>query len=130
MRKLFPVLLVLTLFVMPSFAQTAASSTPTTAITINSVNCGHTSAPLNCYSVPMSINGHSGTAWIATGFILFRPGLEGSGYVEAAVTSWLVTQRNNIGQPTQEVITFTTFSTGLNGTQPADPDVDGDADRK
>jgi hypothetical protein len=75
----------------------------------------------------MTIGSNSGTAWIATGFILFRPGLEGSGYVEALVTSWTVTQRNAIGRPTQEVITFTITNPSANGVA-ADPDNNDDAD--
>ena len=108
-------------FATPSQAQ------QTTAITIGAVNCGYTSAPLNCYSVPMTIGSNAGTAWIATGFILFRPGLEGSGYVEALVTSWAITQRNGIGQPTQEVITFKLTNPSANGVA-ADPDNNGDSD--
>jgi hypothetical protein len=121
MRKLFAALFLFTLFAMPSFAQSA------TAIKIGPVNCGYASAPLNCYSVPMTIGGNSGTAWVAPGFILFRPGLQGSGYVEAVVTSWTISQRNLIGQPTQEVITFTITSPSANGVS-ADPDGDGDGD--
>ena len=115
-------------FAIPSPAQQTAPTAPaTTPITIGPVNCAYADAPLNCYSVAMTIGGNSGTAWIATSFILFRPGLEGSNYVEGLVTSTTVTHRNAIGQATQEIITFTISNPSANGS-PADPDADGDSD--
>jgi hypothetical protein len=108
-------------FAIPSHAQTTTPSTepPSTTITVGQVTCPQF---LSCYSVPLTIGGVSGTAWIYPqsngGFILFRLPLEGSNYVTALVTSWTVT-RNSMGQATKTTITYTVQG---------DPDNDGDTD--
>jgi hypothetical protein len=104
---------------IPSHAQ---STTPIT-VGQSTGRCQQTNTTLNCYSVAMTIGTNSGTAWVypqgQSGFILFRPNLEGTGYVEATVTSSMVTGRNSVGQVTQLTVTYT-----LNG----DPNSDGDTD--
>lgn len=95
-----------------------------TPISVGVASCGRSGAPVfNCYSVPLTVGGVTGTAWMypqgSGGFILFRPALEGDGYVTAQVTSTTVNARNAIGQVTQETITFTLVG---------DPGSDGDSD--
>ncbi|SRR5579871_848905 len=123
MKKLFPLVLLFTLFAVPSFAQDS-TPVPTTTITVGTIYAGHTALPnLYCYSLPLTIGGVSGTAWIDVqgqgGFILFRPNLEGTGYVTAQITSVTGLQLNKIGQVTSMTVAFQVV---------ADPDNDNDSD--
>ncbi len=111
---------------VPSHAQ------QTTAITVGQANCGRSALPnLNCYSVPLTIGNVTGTAWIdvqnQAGFILFRPNLEGSNYVEGQITGAFVEAHNAIGQVTRATITFKILVPSANGAQ-ADPDNNNDSD--
>ena len=109
-------------FAIPSQAQQIMP------ITVGTTNCGATALPaLNCYSVPLTIGGVSGTAWFLPNYILFRPALEGASYVEAQITSVMTNSVNNIGQVTSATYSFTINAPSLNGSS-ADPDGNGDAD--
>ena len=119
MKKFIGAMLFMLAFAIGASAQTQPPSTP---ITVGTTNCG-VGGFVNCYAVPLTIGTNSGTAWFYSngnrGFILFRPSLEGSEYVTAAITSFTVNSRNIIGQATQVTITFTVV---------ADPNADGDQD--
>ena len=120
--------LVVTLFALSASAH-AQSNAP---ITVGAATCGQW---FNCYSVPITIGGVSGSMWLyATGagnWIAFRPPLQGNSgpdTVMATVTSNTVNTRNALGQPTQVTITYTITNPPYLGGTPADPDNNGDAD--
>lgn len=125
--KIMKKLIAIMLFVLGLTFGVQANAQTSIPITIGQSNgpgnCQQSNTTLNCYSVFMTIGGNSGTAWVYSqgqaGFILFRPNLQGAGYVEAFVTSSTVNSRNAIGQVTQLTITYT-LST--------DPNSDGDTD--
>lgn len=122
-------LLTLTLLGLAAIAATAKPAQqpqePTTQITVGQVSLGSAQFMINCYSVPLTIGGVAGTAWVDAqyngGFILFRPGLEGPDYVTAEIVpgSWTVLSRNTIGQVTSARIAFVVQ---------ADPNSDADTD--
>jgi hypothetical protein len=124
MKKLIAVALFMLGMAIGASAQTTAppADPPSTLITVGQTSCG-VGGYLNCYAIPLTIGANSGTAWFYSpgngGHILFRPSLEGSDYMTAAITSFTVNGRNAMGQPTQITVTFTVV---------ADLDVDGDQD--
>jgi len=126
MKKLSAVAFVIAFalaFAIPSHAQS------TVPITVPPFDVGLASyMHPQIYSIPINIGGVSGTMWLYPqncgptgncGFIIFRPLLEGSNYLDAVVTAWYANSYNSIGQVT---------SATLNYTIQGDPNADGDTD--
>jgi hypothetical protein len=107
MFKLSAAVLILLALVLPvSYAQ--QSTLATTPITVGQAYLG--TNYYYVYNLPLTIGANTGTAWMDVqgqrGFILFRPSLEGSTYIEAQITSWTVNSTNSVGLPLSATVTY------------------------